>query len=236
MTTAPTPEEFMRWPSDPDEDLDFDPELWERANPVLPKPEVLEPLVSIAKSLRAIADQGAAAGACTACEEQSTALNDMANELAELEALHDAKQAMIEEALKVCGKSVSKLAIAVRAVLEPVPVPSPAPAVGAAEPPETAPRLPATVEARAGEVLTPQAVQCDACLRYFVDQELLDRHACTGSEHNNDRDATPAEDADVEEWRAHARSLGYTGPDVDKANRSQIRTMLGIAHPEGSDS
>jgi len=42
----------------------------------------------------------------------------------------------------------------------------------------------------------------------------------------------PAADADVEEWRAYARSCGYAGPDVDKANRSQIRTMLGIAHGE----
>lgn len=41
----------------------------------------------------------------------------------------------------------------------------------------------------------------------------------------------PADDADVETWRTYARSLGYAGPNVDKANRSQIRTMLGIPHP-----
>lgn len=40
----------------------------------------------------------------------------------------------------------------------------------------------------------------------------------------------PVHDADVEEWRNYARSLGHAGPDVDKANRSQIRTMLGIPH------
>jgi len=44
-------------------------------------------------------------------------------------------------------------------------------------------------------------------------------------------DAQPADDAEVEEWRAYARSRGYAGPDVDKANRSQIRSMLGIQHP-----
>ena len=49
-------------------------------------------------------------------------------------------------------------------------------------------------------------------------------------EHNNDRDAPPAQDAPVEEWREFARSRGYAGPDIDQANRSQIRTMLGIEH------
>jgi hypothetical protein len=51
-------------------------------------------------------------------------------------------------------------------------------------------------------------------------------------EHNNDQDAPPAADAKVEEWRAFARGRGYAGPDVDKANRSQIRTMLGLPHAE----
>jgi hypothetical protein len=41
----------------------------------------------------------------------------------------------------------------------------------------------------------------------------------------------PAHDADVEEWRTYARVLGYQGKDVDQANRSQIRTMLGIEQP-----
>lgn len=42
----------------------------------------------------------------------------------------------------------------------------------------------------------------------------------------------PAHDADVEEWRGYARSLGYTGADIDTANRSQIRTMLGIGQTQ----
>lgn len=45
-----------------------------------------------------------------------------------------------------------------------------------------------------------------------------------------DDDQPPEQDADVEEWRAYARARGYTGPDIDTANRSQIRTMLGIEH------
>jgi hypothetical protein len=39
-----------------------------------------------------------------------------------------------------------------------------------------------------------------------------------------------APEVTVEEWREYARSKGYTGPDVDTANRSQIRTMLGVPH------
>lgn len=46
----------------------------------------------------------------------------------------------------------------------------------------------------------------------------------------------PAHDAPVEEWRAYARSYGYTGYDVDKCNRSQIRTMLGIEQPMDAES
>lgn len=42
----------------------------------------------------------------------------------------------------------------------------------------------------------------------------------------------PADDADVEEWRAYARPFVPRSVDVDDLNRSQIRTLLGIAHPE----
>lgn len=41
----------------------------------------------------------------------------------------------------------------------------------------------------------------------------------------------PAHNAPVEEWREYARALGYAGPEIDKANRSVIRTTLGIAQP-----
>lgn len=44
----------------------------------------------------------------------------------------------------------------------------------------------------------------------------------------------PADDADVEAWREFARTLGVV-PDepnvIDSMNRSQIRSMLGLAHP-----
>ena len=43
----------------------------------------------------------------------------------------------------------------------------------------------------------------------------------------------PADDADVETWRAYARhAVGAgEGSDIDSMNRSQIRSMLGIPHP-----
>jgi hypothetical protein len=43
----------------------------------------------------------------------------------------------------------------------------------------------------------------------------------------------PEPDADVEAWRAYARGRGYQDADVDRMNRSQIRTMLGIEQPTG---
>lgn len=53
----------------------------------------------------------------------------------------------------------------------------------------------------------------------------------TGPEEGHEPVAQPVHDAPVEEWRAYARHLGYAGPDIDKANRSMIRTTLGIAQP-----
>lgn len=53
----------------------------------------------------------------------------------------------------------------------------------------------------------------------------------TGPEEGYEPVAQPAHDAPVEEWRAYARALGFAGPDIDKANRSVIRTTLGIAQP-----
>lgn len=44
----------------------------------------------------------------------------------------------------------------------------------------------------------------------------------------------PAHDAPVQEWRDYAYNAGLSAPDVDSANRSQIRTMLGVEQPVGS--
>jgi hypothetical protein len=46
----------------------------------------------------------------------------------------------------------------------------------------------------------------------------------------------PEHNAPVEEWREYARALGYAGPEIDKANRSMIRTTLGIAQVPSPES
>lgn len=173
MTTALSPEEFMALPAQPDEE-DVEPETTLTAG-VAP-----DPLESIASSLGLLA---AIARKHDLADEREEALDrwteERERENRELEALHDAKQGLIEQVLALIKPSTSKLANSIRAVLEPV-----------VTPPEPAPAE------------EPQP-----------------------SSHPLENDAS------VEEWRAYARSQGYQGPDVDTANRSQIRTMLGIAQP-----
>jgi len=161
MMTTPTPEAFMaqRDPEELGEDQESVAEL--------------DPLTSIAKSLQQLVAATVQGDDLVEAQAHDD-LAELQREYDEIEALHDAKQALIEQVLAICKPSVSKLANQVRAVLEP------------------------PVEA------TP--------------------------------DAQPAADAEVEEWRAYARDLGYTGPDIDKANRSQIRSMLGVPHPPASAS
>ena len=149
------------------------------ARPILtatPAPVVLEEIVS--------------EDTLTEVELEALKTVDLRDELDRVEALHDAKQALLDEVLKICKPSVSKLANQIRALLEPMPVIEPE-APKAEEQPE-----PAAAQNGVAYAAGP-----------------------------------PAHDAPVEEWRAHARALGYNGPDVDKANRSQIRTMLGIEQP-----
>lgn len=159
--TVPTPEEFLAQRTDPDEDD-------------CPDDLAGDPLVSIARSLEAIAL------AVASRQEGSSELASLRSEYDEVERLHDAKQALIEQVLAICKPSTSKLANNIRAAIEP---PVAVPPSGAESPP-----------------------------------------------------GPPVRDADVEEWRGYARSLGYNGPDIDTANRSQIRTMLGIDQTAGADS
>lgn len=162
MTSTPTVEEFLTRP-EPDE-----PEAVEIDVATLLG---VDPLISIAESLRAITSIVVRRDRQEAAEDETQqALDQLDREYAEIEKLHDVKQQLIEDTLKICSKSTSKLADSIRALLE-APVAAPT------------------------------------------------------TDH-------PAHDADVEEWRAYARSRGYQGPDVDTANRSSIRTMLGIPQPE----
>lgn len=186
----PTVEQFLTQTDLPE----FDVEIFDSG----------DALESIAASMRQLVDVMTGGGGPVQL------IADLEAEVTEIEALHDAKQALIDEVLAICKPSTSKLANSIRAVLEPVVAPP------AAEP---------VAEPVDG---VPAAVRCPACARYFADQELLDRHECTGP-------VMPAHDADVEEWRAYAGARGYAGTydetggmTVDQMNRSQIRTLLGI--------
>lgn len=212
--TAPTLEAFLATP-EPDED---DVEHTAPAYDVEPlEPGAATALESIAVSLQTIA---AVFGQQFAGEsaERVGVVTELERENRELEALHDRKQALIEETLAICSKSTSKLANSIRAVLEP-PVEPTAPDAQPDPGPVLEPVPPAIVN---------PAVQCETCTRYFADQALLDAHACAGSAAPQTAPAQPAADASVEEWRAFARAAGHT--DVDEANRSQIRTKLGLSH------
>jgi uncharacterized protein YyaL (SSP411 family) len=181
MTNAPTAEEFLAQPSEPDEELDLIlPAAMAEAMP--------SPLAQIAESLATIAK---AAHVSTYLDQQATdlarAYDEARRELADAEALNQIQADLIERVTKIVKPSTSKLANSVREAL------------GSAS---------------------------------FVAKAEPEAPVNATDEHNNDQDAPPAADASVEEWRAFARGRGYAGPDVDKANRSQIRTMLGLPHAE----
>lgn len=121
---ALSPEAFMAQPPEPDEDLEQAPgpqapdRMW-----LLPS----NPLESIASSLKEIAGHFARLdGAGSTAEAAVDELAELRREYDEIEALHDAKQALIDEVLQVCSKSTSKLANSIRAVLEPPVEPEPA--------------------------------------------------------------------------------------------------------------
>lgn len=105
--TTPSPEEFLAQAS-----TDEDDQVEELGSS--------DPLESIAASLRRIADWGDKQEAAEQAEKQADKyLEDLEREYREIEALHDAKQALLDEVLAICKPSTSKLANAIRAVVEP---------------------------------------------------------------------------------------------------------------------
>lgn len=170
----------------------------------------------------------------TVADEALAQLIDCAQALSDLEAKHGVVLELVEEIRAIVKTSTSKVSLQVKAAIERwanplgTQTPSPAPDPARSEPAvdDAAAGEPQDVQQRAGEgsAIVPTAVQCVMCARYFADQGLFDQHNCVPM-------AQPAHDAPVEEWRSYARRLGYTGPDVDAMNRSQIRTMLGIEQP-----
>lgn len=200
MSTTPSVETFLA-ERYPDDDLD-DEALEVYAG---------DPLQSIAQSLSRLTEILVRRDAQSEAEDQAEQLTEQLDrDYAELLEQYQAKAALLEKVLVICKPSTSKLANAIRAAVEPE-----------AEPVEpTEPAQPTDAEAP-GEQIVTGAVQCPACLLLFVDNDFLDRHECK---------ARPANDAPVEDWRAYAKTMGHEYPYLDTANRSQIRTMLGISH------
>lgn len=201
--TAPTPADFMRMTDGPD----FDPtEL--RGDPnawvVQPTPSESVDLTGVLAHLERI----------EAMIQRPVELEQRVTDLSQENAAYTEQAALLEqriaETLEAIRKSTSKVANQVRDILQPEPL-APAPGEPDLEPLSDAHPL-------------PPGPQCPGCERYFADAELLERHECSA------RQQQPAHDAPIEEWVAYAQARGL---DVDpgKANRSQIRTMLGLAHP-----
>ena len=86
------------------------------------------------------------------------------------------------------------------------------------------------------EVCKPSVSQLANKVRAVLEQPVEPPEPAAQPEPLNPDDLSehPAHEAPVEEWRAYAKSKGYLssgGVAVDDANRSQIRSMLGIAQP-----
>lgn len=121
--TALSPEAFMAQPPEPEDDLveDVSEALARSVGPAPDRMWLLpsNPLESIASSLEEIAGHFARLDGADEYSQRAAELLELQREYAEIEALHDAKQALIDEVLQVCSKSTSKLANSIRAVLEP---------------------------------------------------------------------------------------------------------------------
>ena len=162
-----------------------------------------DPLTSIAASLGMIAAAVHRHGAAEQADTENRELYIALDQAhADLEAKYEDLCFLVEDVLAVCKPSVSKLAIQVRETVARWR----APQTSGAEP---------VVGAAAESVERVDGVAPDES---SAPEPVASRFP-------------PAHDAPVEEWREFARSRGYAGPDVDKANRSQIRTMLGIEQP-----
>lgn len=205
--TALTPEAFMTQ-TDPEDDLDT------------LAPETRDPLESIAHSLGLLASLAVRRdNADTADGELQQRYAELDQAHADLEDKHRSLFELLAEVEKIVMPSTSKLANSVREAITRWRNP---------EVPEQAETADTSDEGMANR-LVPPAVQCTACLRYFADQALLDQHACTAEA----SEAPPAQDADVDTWRAYARRVHGVdaGTAIDGMNRSQIRTMLGVEQP-----
>lgn len=219
--TAPTPEQFLAAPPDPDEEdhpASFGPggcDLTARPGYVwqLP-PNALE---SIAESLRQLVAIRSGPANIPAAEHLEVAEErDLLRErCADVDSRYKAAVAVIDQISALVKPSTSKLANSVREVIagRAAPqVPEPEPEVVHAAP--TGGKSPCGVHYMEGTFGADPT--CPECLAAEQAPQQ------------------PKPDAPVEEWRAYARSVrNMRGGEssIDTMNRSQIRTMLGIEQP-----
>lgn len=226
MTTMPTPEEFMMLPVEPDEDCDSD------LTPLQHLAELERRVTALESGTESADTYPLVSPAETVDDEALAQLIDCAQALADLEAKHDTVLQLVEQIRGIVKKSTSKVSLDVKAAIDAW----------------TNPAIPETVE---GE----EASGAAGATHLLVDGALLCNSDGPSSDHpgnvtcedcrelNRQRVASlvasvgpPAHDADVEDWRAYARTQHRVpeGTVLDQMNRSQIRSMLGIEQPAGS--
>lgn len=203
-TPAPTPAEFLAQPYRDEED----------EAPSVMADFVLSPIESIAYSLVELVEivkRHESADSDAAYAEAS--YEELRHDYEVLEGERDALQVLIDEVLRICKPSTSKLANSIRAVLEPAPVVE-----------EPSAKDPADAEkADAGdpesdgvswsfEVVTPPEPSTEPAAPQQPGQAF---------------ELGP--NASVADWRAYARMFGHT--DVDQADIPAIRTLLGLPAP-----
>ena len=146
----------------------------------------LDPLESIAASLRAITEIVVRRDTQEAVEDETKqAFDQLDQEYAELNQEADRRQQVIDDILDVCAKSKGQLAEKVRAVVDAAFA-----VVGQGAPEDAAP----------------------------------------APESQPKRLEEPERDAPVEQWRVYAGQEGFSWPETEGMNRSQIRTLLRISN------
>lgn len=208
MTTAPTAEQFLAMQDT--EDDEFTAEIHDTG----------DPLESIADSLRTLVQVIEAPQR----EEQASARLQEAFD--DLEEKHQSLFGLLAEVEKIVKPSTSKVSLEVKA------------AIDAWKSPEVPQALTADEVAVHG---LPTGGKSPCGVHYMADASFSTDPTCPecvaaeepvpASNAAEMGHPQPDHDAAVEQWREFARGLGYQGPDIDKANRSQIRTMLGIEQP-----
>ena len=228
--TIPTPEAFMAQQADPEDDV-------YETQPTSPLVGISEHVIEVRSTqdelLRTMAEGMQTILAMLEAQdptELQQRYDRLSQEYDDLEHKHQSLYELLADVEKIISKSTSKLANGVREAITAWRNPE----VPAAEPDGGSGSEPA--EGTNPEAIVPPAVQCPACTRYFADQALLDAHNCAAV--NPPMPATPpAHDADVEEWRAFAGATLDGVPEgtvLERMNKSQIRTLLGIPHPSAA--